>query len=467
MGGGVREDGVLRVSSSGGPGSAVDITAPLGPNLAVDSVSFTLATDEDPIPVTIPEFDVTLSSRLNTLGQKAMAASAPVVIASDQSAIPVTPVPITQVSNTGLIDAVGETVVLEIQGRPYVGITLNNGLTADMFLIVEFSTDGGVTWDERLFYNGDNWVGAEILPHLEDDIRTWSVSVTPSDTHVRVRCITYISGSTTVTIKANQIVDVPVLASNLYNVIHHSPEIFDAIDDSIETMVFNQSIGFTIRVGTFAGTLVVETSPDSYGNDTWISSLFFFGDSWKLSLVLTNPNSSGNISVPLTGGIQRVRVKVSAYTSGSLEILVKSGIGFDAFALALADGINGASFPFLSRAIAGLDGATHRALAATSTGALKTDSKTDLTPSAPAVSVVGVASAEHVAAAATRKGLFLRNLSQARISLGFGSPAVLDSGITLYPRDSYQMNEYDFDLGAVNAIASAAASNMAIQQYLA
>ena len=37
-----------------------------------------------------PNLDVALSTRLNTLGQKAMVASAPVVIASDQSALPIT-----------------------------------------------------------------------------------------------------------------------------------------------------------------------------------------------------------------------------------------------------------------------------------------------------------------------------------------------------------------------------------------
>lgn len=92
--------------------------------------------------------------------------------------------------------------------------------------------------------------------------------------------------------------------------------------------------------------------------------------------------------------------------------------------------------------------------------------KTDLTPSAPTTVSVGVASAQAVAAAATRKGLILRNLSTARISLGFGSAAVLDSGVTLYPRDAWQMDEYSFDLGAVNAIASAGTSNLAIQEYL-
>jgi len=93
--------------------------------------------------------------------------------------------------------------------------------------------------------------------------------------------------------------------------------------------------------------------------------------------------------------------------------------------------------------------------------------KTDLTPSAPTVVSVGIASASAVAAAATRKGLILRNLSNARISLGKGgNAAVLDSGITLYPRDVFCMNEYDFDTGVINAIASLATSNLAIQEYL-
>lgn len=92
-------------------------------------------------------------------------------------------------------------------------------------------------------------------------------------------------------------------------------------------------------------------------------------------------------------------------------------------------------------------------------------SKTDLTPSAPTAASVGVASAQAVAASATRKGLILVNTSNARISLGFGSAAVLDSGVTLYPSGIYCMGEYDFDLGAVNAIASVAASNLAIQEY--
>ena len=105
-----------------------------------------------------------------------------------------------------------------------------------------------------------------------------------------------------------------------------------------------------------------------------------------------------------------------------------------------------------------------RATAVPVSGTIST--KTDLTPSSPTTTSVGVASAQAVAAAATRMGLELRNLSTARISLGFGSAAVLDSGITLYPGDAFYMDEYSLDRGAVNAIASAAASSLAIQEYL-
>ena len=89
----------------------------------------------------------------------------------------------------------------------------------------------------------------------------------------------------------------------------------------------------------------------------------------------------------------------------------------------------------------------------------------DLAPSSPTAASVGVASAQVVAANANRKGLVLVNTSTARISLGFGAAAVLDSGITLYPQGSFQMDIATFDLGAVNAIASAATSNLAIQEY--
>lgn len=103
--------------------------------------------------------------------------------------------------------------------------------------------------------------------------------------------------------------------------------------------------------------------------------------------------------------------------------------------------------------------------ASSATTATFVQNATDLTPAAPTAATVGVASAQAVAANASRRGLVLTNTSANRISLGFGATAVLDSGVTLFPGGIFQMDMHLFDLGAVNAIASAASSNLAIQEY--
>lgn len=90
--------------------------------------------------------------------------------------------------------------------------------------------------------------------------------------------------------------------------------------------------------------------------------------------------------------------------------------------------------------------------------------KTALTPSAPTAATVGTSSAEVVASNVDRKGLVLTNTSNNYISLGFGTSAILYSGITLSPWGVFVMDEYLFTTAQVTAIASAAASNLAIQE---
>jgi len=89
----------------------------------------------------------------------------------------------------------------------------------------------------------------------------------------------------------------------------------------------------------------------------------------------------------------------------------------------------------------------------------------DLLVSAPTFATVGVASASAVAANANRTGLILTNTSNNTISLGIGAAAVLNSGITLFSGDSYQMDMGNFSSLVVNAIASSASSNLAIQEF--
>lgn len=88
-----------------------------------------------------------------------------------------------------------------------------------------------------------------------------------------------------------------------------------------------------------------------------------------------------------------------------------------------------------------------------------------LTAASPTAISVGVASTSILAENLIRKGLRLVNTSNAIISLGIGAPAVLYSGITLYPGGVWNMDEFDFTTKAINGIASIAASNIAVQEF--
>lgn len=91
--------------------------------------------------------------------------------------------------------------------------------------------------------------------------------------------------------------------------------------------------------------------------------------------------------------------------------------------------------------------------------------KTALTAAIPSVVTIGIASASAVASNSNRKGLILVNVSANTIYLGLGSSAVLGSGITIYPQGSFEMDEYSFTTGTINAIASAASSNLTVQEF--
>jgi hypothetical protein len=108
---------------------------------------------------------------------------------------------------------------------------------------------------------------------------------------------------------------------------------------------------------------------------------------------------------------------------------------------------------------------TNTSFASTQSGTWVVNTKNALTANSPAAASVGLTSAQVLASNASRKGLTLTNTSTANISLGFGSAAVLNSGITLYPGGVFYMDEYCFSTQAVNAIASVAASNLGIQEW--
>lgn len=88
-----------------------------------------------------------------------------------------------------------------------------------------------------------------------------------------------------------------------------------------------------------------------------------------------------------------------------------------------------------------------------------------LTPLAPATAVVGVASAQAVAKNPARTSLRIVNTSTtARVSLGLGQAAVLDSGLTLMPGGTWNMDSMDYTIESIFAIGSAAAT-LSVQQF--
>ncbi len=94
--------------------------------------------------------------------------------------------------------------------------------------------------------------------------------------------------------------------------------------------------------------------------------------------------------------------------------------------------------------------------------------KTPQYPLTPTAASVGVASASVVSANNSRTGLILTNTSNNIISIAMGptaTAAILYSGITLTPYGCFVMDSNSFGTGAVYAIASAAASNLAIQEF--
>jgi len=98
---------------------------------------------------------------------------------------------------------------------------------------------------------------------------------------------------------------------------------------------------------------------------------------------------------------------------------------------------------------------------------LVSSSGSDLTASAATAATIDAADESAVAANPLRKGLVLVNTSANWISIAFGTAAVLYSGITLAANGgSFTMDANTLSTAEVRAIASAAGSNLAIQEFV-
>lgn len=236
------------------------------------------------------------------------------------------------------------------------------------------------------------------------------------------------------------------------------------LDKNVTGTVGALSASVAIATNGMAATVITVTG-------TWsatISFQGFDGTQWIPVNGLTQPAggitqalvSNGTIKIN-SGGYTQIRAIATAYTSGSANIFMNAGAG-----PALIEVYNDSGDPLVVKGN-GTAGSpdtnvmTFQGIA----GGTPISTKTDLSPNSPATVSVGVTSGTLLAANASRKGLIVINTSANTVSIGFGAAAVLNSGITLYPHGSFSMDEFSFDTGALNAIASGASSSVAIQEF--
>lgn len=132
------------------------------------------------------------------LGQQAMGASLPVVMASNQSAIPITGA----LDVTATISIAGEdsgSNTLALQGLNSVGVVLTGTWVAE--LKPQVSADGGTTWEDAIFYD----VSSKTFSTTVEANGTYNIAFSGGMSHARIFCPTgsYTSGTVTGTLRAS------------------------------------------------------------------------------------------------------------------------------------------------------------------------------------------------------------------------------------------------------------------------
>lgn len=507
--GGVRKDGILLTDDVGsGGGTSVDIVSPIGPAVKADSVSVTLATDEDPIDVDIPgvateakqddqivqltSIDTKLTSPLTTkitddgidiaavkshndgLTQTDKGLVTQSILYTRNNDSTVTPwegsnqyatfasgnhpwvkaLRSSQLSSESTLDALNAQINVDLRERSFeaVAIFLRN---SNLQGTLQFLSEPGDANTSLQVYDvgAREWIIGTLVNPTVDKLYIIPCS---GLANIFARVTAYTSGSLLAKFSGGPGVGAlyaEVSGSTVIIQPDANVTVTGLIDAILEEVVIDIPAGYNSVRATLVATALEAEIFFVDENNNPIYGLVNFGTSGLFNLFEITYGGETNVITVIFSveGASQVKVIANTLNAGSLNVTLIASLSHIA------------EHPMTTTEYMGSIGLTQVVSMPTVDVIIE---KTDLTPSVPTTVNVGVASAQAVAAAATRKGLILRNLSSARISLGFGNAAVLDSGVTLYPLDIYQMGEYDFDLGAVNAIASAAASPLAIQQYL-
>lgn len=146
----------------------------------------------------------------------------------------------------------------------------------------------------------------------------------------------------------------------------------NALNASVQlTIAGHTTAGFQLVAGSLIGTIVAETSFD--GGTTWNSTYIDIGNKVS-SIVFSSSNTATAGTIVGVGGSGLVRIKVSAFTSGTASITLRGSIVNDPTIISTGL-INATSQPPTTMQISGWDGSTLRvpAVKAPSTAAIATD----------------------------------------------------------------------------------------------
>lgn len=391
-----------------------------------------------------------------------------------------------------------------------------NGLGAGLFTvagtfvgtILAEGTVDGITWNALSLAIGSGVSSSTGV----STIGTYRILSNSAFTQVRLRMSAYTSGSATVTFNgsaARSEQTLTMLDKAGSGTITALNGVVTAATNGTSTVVFN-------ILGTWVATLVFEGQD---GNGNWVATIGTVPGNGS-------PTASTGVNLAIaipSGGFNQVRVRASAFVSGTVNITYNSGEGLQTLqvfnltpsallttasqggawtvqanagtnlntsALALsatqtngtqktqvvdASGNVQSSGDVAARKIfvANTDGTNTQTVKAASTAAASTDPGAVvvlssnfpvLTGTTGTAVSVGTASTSTVASNANRAGLILVNTSTARISCTVGT-AVLNSGVSLFPGGTWTMDQYTFTTAAIACIAGAAASNISVQEF--
>lgn len=348
------------------------------------------------------------------------------------------PIQVADVTATGALGALNANVQITLAGHTSTGFQLAAG-TLIGTILAETSFDGGTTWTSTYMDTG-NKVTTIVFGSANTATAATVVGVGGSGL-VRIRVSAYTSGTANITIRSSVINDPSVVYAGLTNatiqpptaaqiagwdgttlrvpavkaastaavaadqalVVSMSPNsivnpdvtatgALGALNAAVQVNCSGlQTIGIQLAAGTLAGTILPEFSWD--GGTTW-SPGYFIGPASLgavATLTFTNPNAAQGKMIAVIGGAGLVRVRVSAYTSGTANVTIRASEVIAEF-VGLAGAQAGAVNPPMVLQVGGTDGTDLRALSTTNTGVLNVNEADQLSNNsypAPLNAIVG------------------------------------------------------------------------------